>query len=234
MGMWVTAAPWTACTRVFTTSISNCVASALMEFPPAYVSLIFPLVITCYFAANSFSSSDTQFIKDYFMLRLRFQISAASQSSHPGWVVAKIYLQRENHAWDSTSLEHSVLLPVHPWNIGSSREKDWVMSALKSQDCTKLRMEECRRAESCCSRGSAAQEWRCQLVTQVIFSAAAESCTCIPALIWSDFTIILLGKVFYPFHLLHESRWRKVTDKEMLMVHVQSADSALGEQPNNK
>lgn len=41
-----------------------------MEFPPAYASLIFPMVITCYFAANSFFffffSSDAQFIKDYF------------------------------------------------------------------------------------------------------------------------------------------------------------------------
>lgn len=175
MGMWVTAAPWTACTRVFTTSISNCMASALMDFHPAYASLIFPLVITCYLAANSFFPSDTQFIKDYFMLRLRFEISAASQSSHPDWVVAKIYLQRENHTWDSTSLEHCVLLPVHPWNISSSREKDWVVAALKSQDCAKLRMEECCRAESCCGRGSTAQEWHCQLVTQVIFSAAAEA-----------------------------------------------------------
>jgi len=41
-------------------------------------------------------------------------------------------------------------------------------------------------------------------------------------------------KVFYPFHSLHESKWRKVTDKEMLMVRTKNADSAFGEQPNNK
>lgn len=42
-------------------------AAALMEFSPAYASLIFPMVITCYFAANSFFfPSDAHFIKDYF------------------------------------------------------------------------------------------------------------------------------------------------------------------------
>jgi len=59
------------------------------------------------------------------------------------------------------------------------------MSALKSQDFIKLRVEQGRRAESCHSRGSAAEEWHCQLVTPASSSAAAESCTCacIPPLI---------------------------------------------------
>lgn len=85
-------------------------AAALMEFPPAYASPFFPMVITCYFAASSFFFPQMHSsLKTVFMLWLRFQISAASQSSHPDWVVAKIYLQTENYTWDSTSHEHCVL-----------------------------------------------------------------------------------------------------------------------------
>lgn len=172
-----------------------------MEFPPAYASLIFPMVITCYFAANSFFPQTHSSLKTIFMLWLRFQISAASQSSHPDWVVAKIYLQRENYTWDSTSHEHSAFTSASLKHVSSSRDKDWVISALGSQDFTKLRVEESRRAESCCNRGSAAEEWHCQLLTPSSSSAAAENCTCscirIPQLIWSGFTIILLEKKYF-------------------------------------
>lgn len=89
-----------------------------MEFPPAYASLIFPMVITCYFAANSFfffSFPQTHsLLKTIFTPWLGFQISAASQSSHPDWAGAKMYFHRENDTRDSASHERSPLLPARP------------------------------------------------------------------------------------------------------------------------
>lgn len=181
-----------------------------------WLSLVILQPIPFFFFPQMHSS-----LKTIFMLWLRFQISAASQSSHPDWVVAKIYLQTENYTWDSTSHERSVLF------TSASLKKNQFQQRKKSSDVSSQKSRFHRvgsgRAERCCSGGCAAEEWCCQLVAPSSSSAAAESCTCacIPPLIWSGFTIILLEKVFYPFHSLRESKWRKAADKEMLMVTYQ-------------
>lgn len=170
------------------------------------------------------------------MLWLRFQISAASQSSHPDWVVAKIYLQREHYTWDGTSHEHSVLLPVHPWNpsVAAERGTEWCQLS----EVRILRAEESHRAQSCCcNRGSAAQEWHCWPVTLSSSSAAELYLRMHPSTnlkwLYSHFARKKY-KGFYRFYSVGENRLRKVMDKEMLIVPLRNADSAFGEQPDNK
>lgn len=68
---------------------------------------------------------------------------------------AKICLQKEKHSWGSTSLEHPAFTSASLKHVNSSREEDWVTSALQNKDFTKLRGDESPRAGSCCSRGVA-------------------------------------------------------------------------------
>lgn len=142
---------------------------------------------------------------------------------------AKICLQKEKYSWDGAFLEHPAFTSASLKHISPSR-KDWVKSALQNKDFTKLRGDESPRA--------AAMEQQSQLVTPSPSSAAAEGRTCLYTSanfkwFYNQFAR-KKKKALHPFHSLHESRWRRVSDKEVLMIRTKTADSALGQQANNK
>lgn len=81
-------------------------------------------------------------------------------------------------------------------------------------------------------------EQQSQLVSPSPSSAAAEGHTCLHTSanfkwFYNQFAREK-KKALHPFHSLHESKWRRVSDKEVLMICTKTADSALGQQANNK